>query len=100
MSKSEDYLVTSAPDDNLNYAVQRPGLSEYTAENAPSSNGMNRGYGVCKNLYLTSTAGMAQGIDARTINAKEYTYFNTENNLVASGSSSLAVLFLNTEALS
>jgi hypothetical protein len=94
------YLYTMDPNDEGYYAVQRPGLSEYYHPNANySSDGMNRSYGVCKNLYCTAKGTMAAAQDGRVIGANNWLFFQTMYYMTVGGSSTLATLFLDTESI-
>jgi hypothetical protein len=91
-----------APDDYGVYAVQRPLIAEYGKENTQYvvDTDMNRAYGVAKNVYITKTGTMAQMVDGRTINSKNYLYFQPANKIYQAGSSTYCGLILDTEATS
>lgn len=74
----------TAPDDIGLYSCMRPIITEAYRPNAPSSStGMNRQYGKLKNIFY-SYGSMAQMLDYRTINTKDYLKFNntTPNELI------------------
>ncbi len=95
------YITKMAPNDLGVYAVQKPGWTENRRPNDYlNSGGMNRGYGVLKNVYLTLLGSMARGQDGRTITGKNYLYFQRGWDLVEGGNTNLAMLFLDTESTS
>jgi hypothetical protein len=81
-----------SPDDNGLYACMKPVISEYV-NNINSLTSMNRFYGKVKNIFFTF-GSMAQMLDWRLINTKEYLKLNNAN-----GSSSANHLILHTESL-
>jgi len=96
-----DYLAKMAPNDLGVYAVQKPGISESNQpNNFQSGAGMNRSYGIMKNIYACMVLTMAKGQDGRVIGGNNYLYFRTESELVESGSGYLAYLFQDYETTS
>jgi hypothetical protein len=96
------YLLCMDPGDDGVYAVQRPGIAESYRENTNSyaSTDQNRGYGVTKNVYLTSLGSMARGQDGRVISSENWLYFQKESDVFSGGSGAIAVLFRDTESTS
>jgi hypothetical protein len=99
---AEGYIARLDPDDESYYAVQRPGIFEYYRENngAGSTTACNRGYGVTKNLYVTSTTNMTPALDGKIIGGENWLYFRTTSDLFTAPPSTVAVLFRDTEATS
>ena len=99
---ARNYLLTMDPDDNGNYAVMRPGVVERYRHNdyLSSNSGMNRAYGILKNIYLIYTTLLSNFLDGKTIGGKDYVFIQLENLLFNSGSASYSVLFLETESTS
>lgn len=102
-----EYLSKMAPDDEGRYAVQRPGLVEYTRENQSISNttdltaDQNRAYGICRNVYATTFGSMSLGQDGRVIAGNNW-ICGRGANTIASAVVSLnpyALLFPDTESL-
>ena len=102
LDAARNYLLTMDPDDNGNYAVMRPGVYEKYIHNdfTTSSNGMNRAYGVLKNIYLIYTTSLSKFLDGKTISGKDYVFIQLESTVFNSGSASYSVLFLETESTS
>jgi hypothetical protein len=101
LDKMANYLTQMTPNDEGVYAVQKPSICEYYGENSFGiTTGMNRCYGVTKNVYMTYTGVMAQGQDGRTIGGKNYLYFRRESDITYFGSTVYALLFLDTSAVS
>lgn len=96
------YLSRMSPNDEGVYAVQRGGIVEgvYPANLNNNKAWTNRAYGTPKNSYVTLLGTMARNQDGRVIGGKNWLYFRTVSELSLSGSSSYAVLFLDTTALS
>lgn len=88
------YLNKMSPNDEGLYAVQRPGITENHEPNDYNSyDGMNRAYGIMKNVYATSVGIMARGQDGRIISGDNYLYFQKDSDLNEGGVNSLALLF-------
>lgn len=98
LGKMTEDLDTESPNDENKYAVQKPTINEYQNFSA-SATDMNRGYGTTNNVYITYDTSLARGQDGRTINSKDYLFFQNEYD-IASGSSNYAMLFLHTESMS
>lgn len=98
LGRSEADILIMSPNDLEEYAVQRGAICEYMANStntSPSYLGQNRGYGICNNLYLTALGSRARGQDGQDIDGKDWLYFQREIDLIQSGNSSIATLFLN-----
>lgn len=101
-----DVLTTTLqqmnPDDYGNRAAMRPLLGEFSRHNDTSvatyTTGMNRSYGQVKNVYVAYNATRVRGSDGLTIGAKNYVFLATMSELCGSGSSSLDIMFLDTES--
>lgn len=96
-------LTAMSPDDYSFYGVSKPLVVEYSLPNISvgaggSTTGANRAYGVANNLYVTYKGSMAAGLDGKTISTNNWLYFRPLNDIVYSGSSSFASLFLDTES--
>lgn len=88
-----NYLSTVMnPNDEGKYSAIRPILNERYSFNQ-SATGMNREYGQAKNMFIGVTGGMSIYLQGRTINGKNYLYFN-------SSVTGLALMILDTESLS
>lgn len=96
------YLICMDPNDEGDYAVMRPGFYEVGRHNdtANETTGMNRGYGVLKNLYIIYTTSLSAFLDGKTIGGNNYLFIRPESEMFQSGTSSYSVLFLDTESTS
>lgn len=98
-------ISTMDPNDLETYAVQRPVLGEYyrfmpTSSSTNATVGMNRYYGIAKNLYCTQLGTMARGQDGRIIGGENWLYFLSGSELFAGGDASQAMLYRDTESVS
>lgn len=103
LCEAGEYLSTMNPDDEGNYAVMRPGITEYYRENTTTSSvytEMNRGYGVLRNTYMCMKNSMVASSDGYTINSTNYLYFNNDSEIFNNGSSLQGILFLDSESTS
>ena len=95
-------LATADPNDDGNYAVQKPTINEaYSFRNTTGTDttDMNRGYGTANNVFITYDTSLAAAQDGRTVSGSNYLFFQKES-AIANGDSTLALLFLDTESLS
>lgn len=61
-----------APDRYGYYIVQRPSLIEGKTHNGYFARTNPQYFGACKNIYVSSTVGLSQFLDYRTIGGKDY----------------------------
>jgi hypothetical protein len=100
LSQMTNALTTHAPGDDSYFAVQKGFICEYYRENQQNvDTGMNRAYGITNNAYVTYNNSLAEAQDGRTIGGANYLYFQRHDRAFNNGSSNLAVLLLDTEAL-
>lgn len=100
LGKMKNDLGTASPNDVGKYAVQKPVINEsHNFLNSSSTVDMNRGYGTTNNVYITYDTSLAAAQDGRTIGASNYLFFLNEDD-IATGEATLAMLFLDTESLS
>jgi hypothetical protein len=87
-------ILNSDPNDEGKYIVMKPLLGELPFAPSPSDPG-NRSYGIANNLYYTAVGTMAQMLNGKTINAKEWVYTQTANLDPITNSSLIARLIPN-----
>ena len=89
------------PDDEGYYACSKGMIVEFYRDNAAGIiTGMNRAYGVPKNIYLCQLGSMAAALDGRTISASNYLYFIIASSELSNARSDNALLILDTVSAS
>ena len=71
----ENLILYSDPNDEDKYIVMKPLIGEYDMT-GPTSIG-NRAYGVANSVYYTAVGTMAQMLNGKTINSKQWVYSQT-----------------------
>jgi hypothetical protein len=92
-------LAKAAPNDRGYFACQKPFLVEGSNHQASYSDGMTEGYGIMKNIYVTNTGTMVQGLDGKTIGGSNWLYFQPLQTFIYQGPGGLAVLLPDSTSL-
>ena len=101
-SKEYEALITTDPrHDDKTYISQRPLITDANKFNSTTlpNESMDRIWGVCKNLFLTSGNDLLDMEVGRIINGEQYLSIGGSNTLFASGNSDIHVLVLHTESI-
>lgn len=95
------YIDRMMPNDEGAYAVMRPGIVEGAAPNdfTETAVGMNRGYGIVNNVYVTILGTMSPGLDGRIVAGNNWLFFKAANALFYNESPVRACLFLDTRSV-
>lgn len=98
------YILTMAPNDKNQYALEKINIKEYTRPNDYNSStyttSMNRGYGTSNNTFITALLSMARAQDGRSYGGKNYLYFMKMSEIIYGGGNDIAVLYPDTETTS